>query len=384
MHSDRLTTSCAMAGRLRVFALSIGIVATLPSVSIAGDDPPSNTQGIVFSNDDYPAFVFQEDDYVLFPDGDRLFVGDKDLVLEAQVAPDLRFFSNMDAATERVFGVHEKSDCPKDNKPLDQRKCFRRHWGRSVFGTIMVRMRMYRGDSNPVRTPSFMPKVTTQWVGFKSLSNPYNKIEPVGSTVSVSAVNLVVGHYSNGQEECLFKLLEPNEDCESITAWTEREINTQDGSFSTNYIRLGKYWGLMTIGDDNDVVTEQKGFRVELEYHPCRGCDGGGWLQEPLRSLYGDTQVKLTFDYAKAQVWKFHRLESRIGINLIVGCPHCKHSYGLTAEVFAQKRSWNGVGYYLRFDNGRDYYNTAFEKGYRKRFVFGLAFNLGKFFSFPF
>lgn len=368
-----------------IVVLVVAIGASLPIICMANDEPRSTKSStkstVVFGDEDYPAFVFGEDDYVLFPDGDHVLVGDKELVLEAQVAPNIRVFSNVHAATTEVFRVKDGDVCPEDDKPRQRRKCFKRQWGRSVFGTIMFRLRMYNDDSNPVRTPSFMPKITAQWVGLKSLSDPYKKqARLVGSRVSVAAYDVVLGHYSNGQDGCLFEI-EPHEDCRSITAWTDREINTHDGSFSTNYVRLGGYWGWMTIGDDNDVVTQRVGFGVAGEYHPCRGCKDGGWLKEPLRSLYGDNRVKLTFDYVKARVWKFHRLESRIGLDLIVDCPDCRHMYTLTAEIIAQKRSWNGIGYYLRFDNGRDYYNVAFQ-GFRKRVTVGVAFNLGKFLDF--
>lgn len=371
---------------LRLPAFCIGIIAAaVPPVAIADDDASSSSSPhTIFKDSDFPAFVFGENDYVLFPDGDRLFFGDPELVLEAQAAPDFRFLSNIAAATQDIFTLHKGQNCPTDNRPLAQRRCFRRQRGRSVFGTILLRMRMYRNGSNPVRTPSFMPKVTAQWVTFRSLLDPYSDddIEPVGSTVHVTATTLVGGHYSNGQEGCLFELA-PHEKCESVTAWADKTINTHDGSFSTHYVRLGRYWGWMTIGDaTNDVVTKQKGFGLAVEYHPCRGCDGGGWMEQPLRSLYGDVHITAAFDYAKARVWRFQRLETRIGLNLVANCRECEQRYSLTVEVFAQPRWWNGPGYYLRIDNGRDYYNTAFER-YRKRVTAGIAFNLGKFFSFP-
>ena len=336
----------------------------------------------VFTRDDYPPFVFDADDYVLFPDGDRVFVGDQALVMEAQVAPDIRLFSNMHAATEDIFALQERDECPDDGKPLEERRCFKRHWGRSVFGTIMIRLRMFNQDSNPVKTPAFMPKVTFQFAGFKSLLDPHARpIDPVPSTVSVTAVNAVVGHHSNGQDGCVFAL-NSNDTCNSDIR-AGRAVNTEDGSFSTNYVRLGGYFGRMTIGDVDFVVTEQKGFGIALEYHPC-GCGGGGWLKEPIRSLYGETHLTLTADYAKAELWRFYRFELRFQYNYAVACQDCVLRHGANAELFGQLRSWNGVGYYLRYDYGRDYYNIAFEREFRHRVGTGLAFNVGKFLRFPF
>ena len=253
----------------------------------------------------------------MVPDGDRVFIGDKDLVLEAQVAPDVRVFSNMHAATQRVFTPQEGDDCPADDdEPSEKRRCFKRQWGRSVFGTVMIRLRMFKQDSNPVKTPSFMPKVTFQFVGFKSkLDLNKNSVQYETSAISVRGIRAVLGHHSNGQDGCPFVGLRPNEDCESIGAGTELDVNTEDGSFSTNYLRMGSYWGVLHIGDEHLVVGSQKGLEIALEYHPC-GCSGGGWLKEPIRSRYGDVHLQVTADYSKANLWGFQRFELPSGIQL--------------------------------------------------------------------
>ena len=234
----------------RALAIPIAMLATQPTVSVANADSPSpTTPPVVFTEDDYPAFVFGRDDYVLLPDGDRVFLGDKALVFEAQVAPDVRLFSNMHAATERVLGMQTGDNCPNDGTPSKDRRCFKRHWGLSAFGTILIRLRMFKQDSNPVKTPSFMPKGTVQFIGFKSLLNPYAPVlDYPRSSVSVKAAIATLGHHSNGQDGCLF-VVEDNEPCTSSpNARGERDINTDDGSFSTNYVRFGVVLGTDDYG----------------------------------------------------------------------------------------------------------------------------------------
>ena len=361
-----------------------------PSISIASDDSESSAA----TEEAGSAFVFGAGDYVLFPDGGRvLLAGNTDLLVEAQVGTDVRVASNLYATTRDVLTPHEGDDCPHDGKSSAQRRCFKRRWGRSAFGTIMLRMRMFDQPSNPVRTPSFMPKGTVQFVGFKSLMDPYDEGEKyVGSGVSVVAISVVAGHHSNGQDGCLFRVAE-DQDCGSVVSEDgRREINTDNGSFSTNYIRVGTHFGRMTIGDDSFTVTEEKGWGVALEHHPR--CFLPGWLDEPLRSLYGTTRLKANARYARANVWKFRRFEVRLGYEYIADLPEkqssrsnsedctCGDRHVFVVEAFMQQDALNGIGYYARYYQGRDYYNIAFRERIR-RLELGVAFNWAKFFRFP-
>ena len=92
--------------------LTVGIVALLPFVAAASQDATVESDSI---------FVFSADDYALFPDANRiLFRGNDDLLLEAQVAPDVRAFSNLYEAVQKVFTVAAGDDCPADNQRPEQ------------------------------------------------------------------------------------------------------------------------------------------------------------------------------------------------------------------------------------------------------------------------
>src|SRR5215204_2940863 len=101
-------------------------------------------------------FVFLSDDKVsLKPDGSYLFQhSDGDLVFEAQIAPDVRIADNFGHALDRVF-AKEKA----------------RVFAYSFFGTFLVRLRMFDEVSDPVRTPSYMPKSTVQLAWLKNRSS---------------------------------------------------------------------------------------------------------------------------------------------------------------------------------------------------------------------
>ena len=106
--------------------------------------------------------------------------------------------------------------------------------------TPKVILRMYRTDSDPVSTPSYMPQITFyhQLKGFNPLRS--NIFYLFGRVV----------HHSNGQDGEFF-----NDD---------GSINTTDGSFSTNYVEVGFFLAKLFSLHPN--ATEF--FRSSVEYHP--------------------------------------------------------------------------------------------------------------------
>ena len=106
--------------------------------------------------------------------------------------------------------------------------------------TPKVILRMYRTDSEPVATPSYMPQITVY--------HQLNNFNPLKSNIFYLFGRIV--HHSNGQDGDFY-----NED---------GSINTSDGSFSTNYFEVGFF--LAKIFSLHPNATEF--FRSSVEYHP--------------------------------------------------------------------------------------------------------------------
>jgi hypothetical protein len=99
----------------------------------------------------------------------------------------------------------------------------------SIVATPRVRLRMFNARSAPVRTPSYMPKGTAMLMRLRGLPN---------NSVGLFSGMFTVGHHSNGQDGCLFETdTLQGEDC--VGPADLNRINLKDGSFSTNYVRLG-------------------------------------------------------------------------------------------------------------------------------------------------
>ena len=331
------------------------------------------TSGTTYGQGRDSSFVFGPDDYALFPDGDSV-TGTTDPLLEVQVAPDVRIFSNLDSVTRRVF---ERSDGETG---------YRFRWGFSAFGTTMIRLRMFVDEpSNPVKTPSFMPKGTIQIVGFRSHADP-DKPENrryKNSLMSMLAFSAIpFGHHSNGQSGCVFVGFHRNEKDEcvatsEILGADDHEINTRDGSFSTNYIRGGVHYRLMQLDESDYVVSWQADIGVSLEYHPCDY--GPGALAEELRSRYGQRRLGLKLGYAHRNMWKFGRFDVRYQHERIGGAGDVVATHSVSVRAFPS--AWSGLGLYGRAYAGRDYYNMGFEE-HITRVDFGFAFNDAQFFNF--
>ena len=106
--------------------------------------------------------------------------------------------------------------------------------------TPKVIIRMYREDSEPVSTPSYMPQIT--------IYHQLNNFNPLKSNIFYLFGRVV--HHSNGQSGDFY-----NDD---------GTINTIDGNFSTNYFEVGFFLTKSFVLKQN----ETEFFRSSLEYHP--------------------------------------------------------------------------------------------------------------------
>jgi hypothetical protein len=363
----------------RICALIVWIVAT-SSVALA----QSGTQASEAAEPTAPRgpFLFLPDDKIsLKPDGSYLFQHtDGDLVFEAQIAPDVRIVDNFGRALDNV---------------LDSKK---RHFAYAAFGTFLTRLRMFDEESNPVRTPSYMPKGTIQLAWMKNLSTKDSESEPLEflkGPIDMWLVNVIpFGHHSNGQNGCLFlEQVRIEGECQPQTPASTRpeDVNRENGSFSTNYIRMGlEYRRLHLVGNYPEelraVSQREWGIGGSLELNPSGYI--GGSISDTLKPLYGPTRFRITADAVagnwRVPVWRrlnCGRAWADASVTFIHGAADSVDTVATSLEAACLPEGWGGAGLFVRYYRGQDYYNAAFLENIN-RLQFGLTFLQGKFLAF--
>ncbi len=247
----------------------------------------------------------------------------------------------------------------------------------SFTGVPMVRLRLFINEpSAPVKTPSYMPKGTFQLLGFQP-----GKRKP--NTIDLYAFQATVGHHSNGQDGCLY-VTETGTDCTpppgGITPTTQ--INTKDGSFSTNYLLFGGRYRFVILQPED--VQNLPGVREgrfeftvggDLELNPGDGNFlGGAGIDPDQKALYGPTRVSGLFNAAARDVGPCYRLEGKSNVKYIHG--QLADGVSAFAEIFEGLCLFRETGWGLmaRFYNGQDYYNAGFGQN-MTRLQIGLTYS---------
>jgi hypothetical protein len=202
-----------------------------------------------------------------------------------------------------------------------------RSWNVALFLTPKIILRMFAENSAPVRTPSYMPRLTTFFWFDDSATGP---------TSYFSAAFL---HHSNGQSGDFYA--------------ANGEHNHRTGSFGTNYFEFAAYpklWQSPTFGWSS----------VVLEWHPR------AFENSELRSTYGNLRLRLATT-----------------LNSQLGGYASDLSFGLTAILGEMQKPTNAstvfarfpiavkyairppsidVGLYAAYYQGQDYYNIWYDR----------------------
>jgi len=292
------------------------------------------------------------------------------LVFEGQIAPRVIVFDTIGRSTRRVLEDGAASG-----------------WQASI--TPMVRLRMFREDSSPVRTPSYMPKVTVQHARFANLS----KVKPEADEDAYSTgpvrmwlFDLVpFGHHSNGQNNCLFlpRADPPGGACAAPGPGDAADVNLLDGSFSTNYAELMVHYGRLRLDSKGAPETEyatrsEWRIGVGIQVHP-EGYPGGS-IESALAARYGTTRLIVESMAAWRPGRRFGRLEIAGRLEYIGDVPDVP-SLIARLEVAALPAKWGGAGVFVRYYGGQDYYNLRFATSIH-RLIVGGTFQRDSFLSF--
>lgn len=265
----------------------------------------------------------------------------------------------------------------------------------SVSGTPAVRLRMLEAVSRPVRTPSWMPRGNVQLLWARDVQQVVETIERNEEAlrsgaatprslfanlpqVSIWEAHAIVGHHSNGQDGCTFEDQRRDEldECRSVTPpAVPRQLNTTDGSFSTNFVRVGVNYRRNAL-DDELWAKREWGGRVDLEYHPK------GWMDDDIVEDYGRTRLGVSAVIASREwSWCPKRAEANAGLQFIAGRPEDTSPVAITIQGSCFPTTRGGWGFFVRYYYGQDYYNIRFFNDI-SRLHLGFTFNQSAFFRF--
>jgi hypothetical protein len=355
-----LTSSCLQILALTCACLAAtGVVQAQPAAA-PGDDAQDARPTVTNAG---PLIPFLEGT-------DVFFALREDTVFEADIRPHLVGFQNF----TDILDIEEQAlrDRPKT-------------FAFSFSGTPAVRLRMFEQVSRPVRTPSYMPRGQAQMIWARNLSpvaqafvraagGPLAEVEQV----SLWEAHVIVGHHSNGQDGCFWQDEERDGDDECVSVLPivgERQVNKQDGSFSTNFIRVGMNYRRNYL--DRDLWANREwGFRADFEYHPR------GWVDSVMVDLYGRARTGLAGTYATRELrWCPKRADATGSVQAIAGHPESVWPVIVTAQFSCFPTRQGGWGIFVRYYGGQDYYNLGLLDNIQRVHV-GATFNQSGFFRF--
>jgi hypothetical protein len=311
---------------------------------------------------------------LLRPDGTYVFqhIPNSDLVFEGQIAPRIIIVDSIGRATRRVL-LEDKAAA----------------WGYQVSTTPMVRLRMFRETSSPVRTPSYMPKGTIQLARFQNLSRSTDPDDAAFNRgpVGMWLIDVIpFGHHSNGQNGCLFtsQARDADGECVDVVPAAPRTINKENGSFSTNYIEAMAFYGRMYLDSEGAAAGD---FGTRWEWRAGAGVqlnpEGyvGGSIDAELVDLYGPTRVLFGATTARRDAWRCGRAAAEVRFQYITDAPAGIPGLITQVEGACFPRRWGGAGLFARVHHGQDYYNLGFADSIT-RLQFGVTLQRDQFLSF--
>lgn len=235
----------------------------------------------------------------------------------------------------------------------------------SAIVTPMIRLRMLNEKSSPIIPPSFMPKLTLQLVNLRALSKSGGAVR---SGLAVG-LNLILGHYSNGQTGCFYEG-QTGADPDCTPQPGQLPVNEVSGSFSTNYFRAELH-GM--LGLDLDTVNRTAwlllgGLGVEVN-----SSLGPGGITDDQRPVYGDGHLRARAGAERS--WFGHRLRLSGEVSKPFGeSPH--QGATTTVELSMLPRWGGGFGGLIRWVHGQDDFNILFLE-HANLWQVGILFELG-------
>jgi len=202
--------------------------------------------------------------------------------------------------------------------------------------TPKVVMRMFAENSVPVKTPSYMPRVTA-----------YLFAEPTVKNVRDSTATfmyLTLSHHSNGQSG---SFLNP-----------DGSVNHETGNFSTNFLEYGGLTG-GAMGSSSTLTV-----RSSVEWHPK------GWYDDSSNVHYSHLRGHAGFNFSHRGAHNGNGEWNAISLDVAVtylggdvAVPfHGRGRFPLTTSIIYRPSWAREIAYLLSGYWGQDYYNTYFDQ----------------------
>jgi hypothetical protein len=213
--------------------------------------------------------------------------------------------------------------------------------------TPQIIIRMYNEFSYPVKTPSYIPQMTTYYlIGNRDM----NELLTVFGRL---------GHHSNGQNEDLLL--------------SDGIINYNSGDFATNYMELG---GIVT--SLNRHTNAVRFFRSSFEYHPENSVHrllGGQYSRHRWHNVFSAFKLPKNEGRDKHKPNISMDIETTWLFGDMAATPNLSFDRLQASLRFSYYPNFlEDVGLFIQFYSGKDFYNVYFDT-YRTMIRFGIMTN---------
>lgn len=272
---------------------------------------------------------------------------------------------------------------------LDDPDLFERGGSSAAFtASFLAVLRVSRGDSAPVRTPTYEPRAKLQLFHLVPLPRPPDAAARPPLVMGV--LELSGGHRSNGQRGCSLAdhVRRPGDGdfgCVPATDPPSQALDLEGGSFTTNYAAAGAYLRLLPPGAPAGPRPAAFTLGGTIEWQIA--CGLGACMPEPMRERYGPATVRWL---AEGEVLVLRGVRRRLpfdgevhldtGLRVTLqGGAHlfaARSRADLSAEVALVPRHPRSfpVGVFVRRHQGYDYLNIRFEQRL-DAWLFGVIFD---------
>jgi hypothetical protein len=239
-------------------------------------------------------------------------------------------------------------------------------WAFALAFTPRIHARLFRGNSFPVRTPSYIGHVDMQ-----AFHTQVRFAAGMPRAIVLHGVLFAFGHHSNGQDGCLKTnetgsvghcRVDPEFPSSEPVEW-----NTRNGDFSTNYLRLGYGFKHVRLSPFGDAYRPSSfyDFSAAFEAHPYPTGDTRTFLRHEIGEYYGPYRVSL--GASVSQLVLVPRLRTAVLLTaafdatlLLPFTPKHYASYRVVPELRATLPGQGGIGLFVRGVFGQDDYNIHF------------------------
>ncbi|MGC3999057.1 MAG: hypothetical protein QM767_17090 [Anaeromyxobacter sp.] len=245
--------------------------------------------------------------------------------------------------------------------------------GVATVGSVSVlgQFRLLSGESTPLRIPTYEPRVKLQV--FDRLSVARTPDEP--PEVVLAALELFLGHRSNGQDACALANHEriggSDFACVPTTDPPDTALDTRSGSFTTNYVGLGA--GGQWIGPRaaGGLPSFLAALHASSEWN--LGCDLGACMSNRLRRRYGAALLRWSVEGELPALGRLPLPGVGVDLGLRAGVSGVMHAAAAEHEPFGEvslevavagrpRRSGLTTALFLRRHQGSDPLNIRFEE----------------------